>query len=166
MPSLSSLTTRRTWSCRVSAFLTKITQQIHSLRASGVRSSQSVRALLSDVSAWRRSEGKVCTVPLEIFTLAILFTFLPSAARITNRARRGATILMTTVTGFPAVVGFHGRSIANNFILMLLLRVLVQPGGDELGDAGGGFFGLGFDHGMSIALLLFRMLALEEPINF
>src|SRR6185503_791085 len=51
----------------VSGFLTEVTQQIHSLRASGVISSQAAKAAESEVRVFRKSSGTVCTVPLEIF---------------------------------------------------------------------------------------------------
>jgi hypothetical protein len=41
-------------------------QQIHSLRASGVMSSQAARASGSHASAFRKSAGKVCATPSEI----------------------------------------------------------------------------------------------------
>jgi hypothetical protein len=41
-------------------------QQIHSLRESGVISSQAAKALGSDDRAFRKSVGNLCTVPLEI----------------------------------------------------------------------------------------------------
>src|SRR5690242_14322319 len=66
IPSLSSLIVLLTCSCLVSSFLTKVTQQIHSLRASGVRSSHIASAALSDVSAFRKSAGNSCTTPAEI----------------------------------------------------------------------------------------------------
>lgn len=71
MPSLSSLTSRSTCSFRVSSFFTKVTQQIHSLRARGVRSSHAVCAALSDERAFRTSVGTSCTVPLEMVGLLI-----------------------------------------------------------------------------------------------
>src|SRR5215470_10183806 len=49
----------------VSAFLTEITQQIHSLRASGVMSSHFARASESDRRAFRKSAGRVCNAPCE-----------------------------------------------------------------------------------------------------
>ena len=55
----------------VSAFLPEITQQIHSLRASGVMSSHTARALGVAVIAFRRSAGIVCTVPPAIPLLII-----------------------------------------------------------------------------------------------
>ena len=67
IPSLSSVHTRSTCSRRVSGFLTEITQHIHSLRASGVRFSHIVRALGSEVRASRKSAGRSCTTPPEIF---------------------------------------------------------------------------------------------------
>jgi hypothetical protein len=48
-----------------------MTQQIHSLRASGVMSVQSRFAAASDSMAFRKSAGSVCTVPPEIFLVAI-----------------------------------------------------------------------------------------------
>ncbi len=51
---------------RVSSFFASSTQQIHSLRASGVMSSQIVNSLGSDASVFRRSAGRRCTVPEEI----------------------------------------------------------------------------------------------------
>ena len=53
--------------------LTEITQQIHSLRASGVISSHFARAAGSEIRTFRKSAGTVCTVPGEITFLAIHF---------------------------------------------------------------------------------------------
>ena len=71
IPSLSSLTTRFTWSFRVSSFLTKVVQQIHSLRARGVISSHAASAALSEARAFRKSGGILCAVPEEIPCVAI-----------------------------------------------------------------------------------------------
>lgn len=57
----------------VSGFLTEITQQIHSLRASGVISSHFASAAGSEMRTFRRSAGTVCTAPAEIARLAIDF---------------------------------------------------------------------------------------------
>src|SRR5246500_3603148 len=51
---------------RVSGFLTEITQQIHSLRASGVISSHFARAAGSERRTLRKSPGTLCTAPGEI----------------------------------------------------------------------------------------------------
>src|ERR1700686_1319525 len=51
---------------RVSGFLTEITQQIHSLRASGVISSHFARAAGSEMRIFRKSAGTPCTAPAEI----------------------------------------------------------------------------------------------------
>ena len=45
------------YSFRVSCFFTEITRQIHSLRASDVRTSHAARALGAEASAFRRSAG-------------------------------------------------------------------------------------------------------------
>src|SRR5947207_4974092 len=66
VPCLSCAHTRSTWSRRVSGFLTEIDQQIHSLRASGVRSSHAARALGSEVRTFRKSAGRSCATPPEI----------------------------------------------------------------------------------------------------
>ncbi len=67
IPSFSSLTTLLTWSFLVSSLFTKVTQQIHSLRASGVRSSHSASAFASELKAFRISGVSLCAVPPEIF---------------------------------------------------------------------------------------------------
>src|SRR5262249_21521040 len=66
VPSLSCVHIRSTCSRRVSGFLTEIAQQIHSLRASGVRSSHAARALRSEVRTFRKSGGRSCATPPEI----------------------------------------------------------------------------------------------------
>ena len=66
MPSLSSVRTLSTCCFLVSGFLTDTTQQIHSLRASGVISSHFSRAAGSEIRVFRKSAGILCTVPLEI----------------------------------------------------------------------------------------------------
>jgi|SRR5579863_7468700 len=57
----------------VSGFLGEITQQIHSLRASGVMSSHFARATASAMRAFFKSAGTLCTVPGEITFLAMDF---------------------------------------------------------------------------------------------
>ena len=49
----------------VSGFLTEITQQIHSLRASGVIFSHFARATESEMRTFRKSAGTLCTAPGE-----------------------------------------------------------------------------------------------------
>lgn len=71
MPSLSSEHTRSTCCRLVSSFLTEMVQQIHSLRARGVMSSQAASAFGSDVSVFRRSTGSLWTTPSEIWTVVI-----------------------------------------------------------------------------------------------
>ena len=58
---------------RVSGFLTEITQQIHSLRASGVISSHFARAAGSEMRTFRKSAGTPCTAPEEITFFSINF---------------------------------------------------------------------------------------------
>jgi len=71
IPSLSSEHTLSTCCRLVSSFLTEMVQQIHSLRASGVMSSQAASAFASDASAFRRSAGRLCATPPEIRTVVI-----------------------------------------------------------------------------------------------
>jgi hypothetical protein len=66
IPSLSSVRTLSTCCLLVSGFLTEIVQHIHSLRASGVRSSQTASAAASGARAFCRSSGSSCTTPPEI----------------------------------------------------------------------------------------------------
>ena len=67
IPSLSSEHTRSTCSRRFSGCLTEKTQQIHSLRASGVICSHAVSALESEAKALRKSAGRSCATPPGIF---------------------------------------------------------------------------------------------------
>src|SRR3989338_1499386 len=56
----------------VSAFLLEVTQQIHSLRASGVISSHTINAAGTPIIAFRKSDGILCTTPPRIFRPASL----------------------------------------------------------------------------------------------
>ena len=66
----------------VSGFLTEITQQIHSLRASGVMSSHFASAAGSEMRTLRRSVGTLCTAPGEMAFLVIDFIFYRPSDRI------------------------------------------------------------------------------------
>ena len=66
----------------VSSFLADVTQQIHSLRASGVLSAHTILTAASDAIAWPKSAGVRCTAPGVNFRFAITLnenprTFLP-----------------------------------------------------------------------------------------
>lgn len=75
IPPLSSEHTRSTCSRRFSGCLTEKTQQIHSLRASGVISSHAVSALESEAKALRKSAGRSCATPPGIFfAIHIVYT--------------------------------------------------------------------------------------------
>jgi hypothetical protein len=66
----------------VSGFLTERTQQIHSLRASGVMSSHFARASGSESRTFRKSAGIWCTAPEEIvFSLIDLILYRPCCGR-------------------------------------------------------------------------------------
>ena len=73
IPSLSSVIVLLTCSFLVSSFLTKVTQHIHSLRARGVRCSHIASAALSEVRAFRKSVGTLCTTPCEMVLFILLF---------------------------------------------------------------------------------------------
>src|SRR3989344_3828302 len=73
IPSLSSLTVLLICSFLVSSFLTSVTQQIHSLRARGVRSSHKASTALSEVRAFPKSTGILCTTPEGIALFILLF---------------------------------------------------------------------------------------------
>src|SRR6266446_2408789 len=76
IPSLSSVRTRSMCCLLVSGLLTEMTQQIHSLRASGVISSHFARAAGSEMRTFRKSGGTLCTAPGEIAFLLIDFSLL------------------------------------------------------------------------------------------
>lgn len=71
-PSLSSELTLSILLRLVCDFLASSTQQIHSLRASGVIISHSASTVLSAVRAFRRSGGTLCTVPVAISFLDMI----------------------------------------------------------------------------------------------
>jgi hypothetical protein len=66
----------------VSGFLTEITQQIHSLRASGVISSHFARATASEIRTFRKSAGTLCTAPAESAFLVMDFILYRCAIRL------------------------------------------------------------------------------------
>ena len=71
MPSLSSEITRVACSSLVFCCLTVTVQQIHSLRASGVKLCQAARAAGEAISAFFKSAGILWTVPPASCSLAI-----------------------------------------------------------------------------------------------
>lgn len=84
IPSLSSETTLLTCSFLVSVVLTEIVQQIHSLRESGVISSQAANALASEDRAYRRSVGNGWAVPPGILFVVIRFGIIVSPSELFN----------------------------------------------------------------------------------
>lgn len=76
----------------VSAFLPEMTQQIHSLRASGVISSQSVSALGEERMALRRSSGNGWTVPVATRVMDVWYQIfvIGSAGRRLSRTFSGS----------------------------------------------------------------------------
>ena len=78
IPSLSSVRTRSTCCLLVSGLLTEMTQQIHSLRASGVIFSHFARAAGSEMRTFRKSAGTACTAPRETALLVMDFSLYPT----------------------------------------------------------------------------------------
>jgi hypothetical protein len=85
----------------VSGFLTEITQQIHSLRASGVISSHFARAAGSEMRTFRRSAGKLCTAPEEIAFLAMNFILHRYAIRRLAEKKSGVTFASLSASETP-----------------------------------------------------------------
>ena len=78
----NSVHTLSTCSFLVSGFLTEMTQQIHSLRASGVMSSHCFRAAGSETRAFRKSAGTLWTTPAESFlVMALLYAWSLTAVQ-------------------------------------------------------------------------------------
>jgi hypothetical protein len=85
----------------VSGFLTEITQQIHSLRASGVISSHFAFATGSEMRTSRKSAGTLCTAPGEIAFLVmdfILHRYAPSLGSPRLLSELGRAARKTTET--------------------------------------------------------------------
>ena len=72
MPSLSSVRTLSTCCLLVAGFFTEIAQQIHSLRARGVRFSHAASASASAARVFRKSSGNSWTTPPEISLLILV----------------------------------------------------------------------------------------------
>src|SRR5437763_16793538 len=72
MPSLSSVRTRSTCCLLVSGCFTEIAQQIHSLRARGVRCSHTESASASEARLFRTSSGNSWTTPPEMSLLVLV----------------------------------------------------------------------------------------------
>ena len=78
---ISSAHARSIWYFLVSGFLTEVIQQIHSLRASGVRSFHASRTADDEVRALCRSAGILCTTPVASSSLGISLLLLASCSQ-------------------------------------------------------------------------------------
>ena len=122
IPSLSSVRTLSTCCFLVSGVLTEMTQQIHSLRASGVMSSHFANAAASEARVLRKSAGISCTVPAEtLFELVPIFTLSPCTPNLGqgyfanplvqgNYRSLGLGMMhlsLDILLGRPDVFGFH-----------------------------------------------------------
>jgi len=83
----------------VSSCFAEVTQQIHSLRASGVMSAHNSLAIESDSIARRKSFGMLCTGPDRFFAIADMPKTL--------------TLLLAAATSCAAAVALQARAIAD-----------------------------------------------------
>ena len=86
---------------RVSACFAEETQQIHSLRARGVISSQVAKALESATRAFLKSAGILCTGAVEVFLMGmgLLYSSAP-VTKAQNPASAGFCAFVTEPYGF------------------------------------------------------------------
>jgi len=102
----------------VSGFFTEVTQQIHSLRASGVISSHFARAAESEMRTFRKSAGTRCTAPGEIPFVAMDF--------ILHRLFRNSSFLSSvadhplSVASFPMNASFGPAKKPNIWTLLAI----------------------------------------------
>ena len=75
-PSISSVRVLAIRWLLVSAFLADSTQQVHSLRASGVMSSHAASTAEEEVGTFRKSVGTLCTIAVEIPFLVTFFNYI------------------------------------------------------------------------------------------
>lgn len=75
----------------VSSFFADVTQQIHSLRASGVMSAHTFFTIESDSIALRRSVGILCTMPVarSLVAIVVMFALRDRRPQSDNRRDRG-----------------------------------------------------------------------------
>ncbi len=90
MPSLSSVRTLSTCCFLVSGFLTEIAQQIHSLRARGVRSSHAASASASEARVFRKSSGKSWTTPPGMSLLVLVIRLYYYKIALSRKDRRSS----------------------------------------------------------------------------
>ncbi len=100
---------------RVSAFLPEVTQQIHSLRASGVTSCHVARALGDRSNARRKSSGSACMVPRCIPPMLI------------GSVRRVATSLRNFYLSFESAVS-HRTGVKGHYHIFCIRVFLIEIG--------------------------------------
>lgn len=108
-PALSSETTRFTCSSLVFCCFTVTVQQIHSLRANGVKLSHTVNALELAASASFRSFGNLCATPPAIL-FCFMFQFYPSLKTLLyfNHAKNSYQSIYLRINNFWNFRGYYG----------------------------------------------------------
>ena len=118
IPSLSSVRTRSMCCLLVSGLLTEMTQQIHSLRASGVISSHFARAAGSEMRTFRKSAGTACTAPRETALLVMDFSLSPTSQR--KPRLRSYPLPLHERPSFSSTRGFAPKSQDRSWLLLHL----------------------------------------------
>src|ERR1051326_3757227 len=97
MPSFSSVRTLSTCCFLVSGFFTEMVQQIHSLRARGVRFSHTASASASEARVFHKSSGNSWTTPPEIALLIInLYYSQIALSRNDSRSERASSSCLSS----------------------------------------------------------------------
>ena len=104
IPSLSSVRSRSMCCLLVSGLLTEMTQQIHSLRASGVISSHFARAAGSEMRTFRKSAGTACTAPRETALLVMDFSLYPTGVVLVRVVGKPEITARTSREGQPYAI--------------------------------------------------------------
>ena len=94
----------------VSDFLPDVTQQIHSLRASGVISAHAILAALEEVRAFRKSAGTLCTAPMSMSFLTIRLLYQILTGGVYLKISLPAACLTAVRAGRAGRAGMFGGS--------------------------------------------------------
>ena len=129
MPSLSSVSTRSTCCLLVAGCFTEIAQQIHSLRARGVRSSHAASASASEARVFRKSSGNSWTTPPEISFLFIVIRLYYYKIALSRKDCRSYGVFNLLVFSRAELTKMVGKCSLVERLDLLPMSVLLMIGG-------------------------------------
>lgn len=129
MPSLSSVRTRSTCCLLVAGCFTEIAQQIHSLRARGVRSSHAASASASEARVVRKSSGNSWTTPPEISLLVLVIRLSYYKRALSRKDYSGERVFNVLVFSRAELTKMVYKCSLVERLALLPMAVLLMVGG-------------------------------------